>query len=162
MAENSDSWLHRVGCAISARVADVFAHPFAQVLVIAFCAVWWILDLPTEILTAALSIVAITLTQMVLNKQGEREADAHRRDVAMHAKLDELVVAVKGARNKMAGIETLEEAEIEHLKDEVEVAVDRAGHAAHDDEARATAKRAAVAAVEETHRSRRLARRSLG
>ena len=161
MVEHSGSWFKRVGCAISACVADIAAHPFAQILVIAFCALWWILDLPTDILTAALSILAITLTQMVLNKQGEREVDAHRRDVAMHAKLDELVVAAKGARNEMAGIERLEEEEIEHLKDEVVVAVDKSGHAAHDEGARMTAKRAAIAAVEETHRSRQ-SKRSMG
>ena len=32
---------------------------------------------------------------MVLNRQNEREAEAHRRDVAMHAKLDELIIAVQ-------------------------------------------------------------------
>ena len=53
---------------------------------------------------------------MVLNRQNEREADAHRRDVAMHAKIDELVIAMKGARNEMAGIEELDEEDIEELK----------------------------------------------
>ena len=65
---------------------------------ILFCAAWFALGLPTDVLTAILSILAITLTQMVLNRQNEREADAHRRDVAMHAKLDELVIAIEGAR----------------------------------------------------------------
>jgi len=73
-------------------------------------------------LTAVLSVLAISLTQMVLNRQNEREAEAHRRDVAMHAKLDELVIASQQARNEMAGIEELDEEEIEELKVEAKQA----------------------------------------
>lgn len=83
---------------------------------VTFCVPWFALKLPVEILTAALSILAITLTQMVLNKQNEREADAHRRDVALHAKLDKLVLATSKARDEIAGIEELEEDEIARLK----------------------------------------------
>lgn len=61
--------------------------------------------------------MAITLTQMVLNKQNQREVDAHRRDVASHAKLAELVLAASKARDEIAGIGFLEEEEIEGLKD---------------------------------------------
>jgi low affinity Fe/Cu permease len=67
-------------------------------------------------LTATLSILAITLTQMVLNRQRMREADDHRRDIAMHAKLDELLRAEKYARKELAGIEELEAEEIAALK----------------------------------------------
>jgi low affinity Fe/Cu permease len=83
---------------------------------IAFCALWWALRLPTDVLAATLSILAITLTQMVLNRQRSREHDAHRRDVAMHAKLDELLRAEKFARKELAGIEDLESEEIAALK----------------------------------------------
>ena len=72
-----------------------------------------------------LSILAITLTQMVLNRQNEREAEARRRDVAMHAKLDELVIATTTARNEMAGIEEeLDEEEIAELKQEAQEAIE--------------------------------------
>lgn len=67
-------------------------------------------------LTATLSILAITLTQMVLNRQKLREEDDRRRDVAMHAKLDELLRAEKYARKELAGIEELESEEIAELK----------------------------------------------
>ena len=77
---------------------------------------WFWLGLRVDILTAALSILAITLTQMVLNRQEERELDTHRRDVALHAKLDELLHASRRARDEMAGVEELEEEEIEALK----------------------------------------------
>ena len=67
--------------------------------------------------SAALSILAITLTQMVLNSQKQRECDDYRRDVALHAKIDELLIAMKGARDEMAGIEELDVEEIVELKE---------------------------------------------
>ena len=111
------SWLVRAGDHMSAWASDVSAHPFAQILFIVVCAIWFAVGFATELLTAILSILAITLTQMVLNRQNERELDAHRRDVAMHAKLDELVIASQSARNEVAGIEEeLDEDQIEELK----------------------------------------------
>ena len=104
------------GCRVSSGVADLSAHPFAQIALIAFCCIWFVFRLPVEILTAALSILAITLTQMVLNQQKERSADAHRRDVALHAKLDELVHASHRARDDLMGAEELDEREIARLK----------------------------------------------
>jgi low affinity Fe/Cu permease len=111
-----------VGNRISEWVSDVAAHPMVQIGFILFCIAWFAIGLPTDLLTAALSILAITLTQMVLNRQNERECDAHRRDVAMHAKLDELLIAKQGARNEMAGIEELPEEEIEEIKQDPELA----------------------------------------
>ena len=76
------------------------------------------LGLRVDILTAALSILAITLTQMVLNRQDTKEQDAHRRDVALHAKLDELLHASNEARDDLAGIEeSLDEEEIVELRE---------------------------------------------
>ena len=113
-----------IGCKVSTFVSDLFANPLMQIGVILFCGAWFAIGLPTDLLTAALSILAITLTQMVLNRQDQREVDAHRRDVALHAKLDELIIAKRGARDAMAGIEELEEDQIlalrEHHEDQVE------------------------------------------
>lgn len=108
--------LNRIGCKLSARLADISADPLAQIGLLVFCIIWFVARLPVEVLTAALSIMAITLSQMVLNKQNEREAESHRRDIALHAKLDELVRATSEARDEIAGIEDLEEDEIERLK----------------------------------------------
>lgn len=105
-----------VGHKVSGWVADAAAQPLSQIAVITFCIMWWASGLPTDILTATLSILAITLTQMVLNRQKSRDDDSRRRDIAMHAKLDELVRAEKFARKELAGIEKLEEAEIAALK----------------------------------------------
>jgi low affinity Fe/Cu permease len=110
--------LHELGCRVSMWMSDLSAHPYAQIGVILFCISWFALGLATDLLTAALSILAITLSQMVLNRQNEREAEAHRRDVAMHAKLDELIIAVRHAHNELAGIEDLPEDVIVELKEE--------------------------------------------
>jgi low affinity Fe/Cu permease len=112
------SLAYRIGCRVSAWVSDLSAHPYAQLGVVVFCVAWFALGLSTDLLTAALSILAISLSQMVLNRQNEREAEAHRRDVAMHAKLDELIISVRHAHNDMAGIEDLPEEVIVELKEE--------------------------------------------
>lgn len=109
--------LQSLGCLVSEKVSDLAANPLAQLGVILFCIVWFAAGLPVEMLTAALSILAITLTQMVLNRQNGREQDAHRRDVALHAKLDELLHASRRARDELAGIEeVMEEDEIAALR----------------------------------------------
>jgi low affinity Fe/Cu permease len=114
---NDRSGLEALGCWISEKVADVSAHPFAQVGVVVLCVAWFAFDWRVDWLTAGLSILAITLSQMVLNRQQEREKEAHRRDVALHAKLDELLHASRRARDELAGIEELEEDEIEELRE---------------------------------------------
>ena len=121
--KNGKSWAVQVGDRISEWTSKLFAHPYMQIGIILFCVTWFSLGLPTDLLTAALSILAITLTQMVLNTQYDREIEAHRRDVAMHAKLDELIAAKKGARNEFVGVEEKEEEEIVQLKDEVKEAI---------------------------------------
>lgn len=152
-------WIRALGCRASAAVADIAAHPFAQVGVILFCALWWLVELPTDILTAALSILAITLTQMVLNRQDERELDIHRRDVAMHAKLDELVLATKKARNVLVGIEEeLPEDAIQGLKEQIKAGIDAEGDNAGEPREREVAKAAVENVSTELLKKRRSAR----
>jgi low affinity Fe/Cu permease len=125
MAAKERNWLVRTGDRLSEAVARLFAHPVMHLGVILFCGAWFLLGLPTDLLTAALSILAITLTQMVLNGQYDREVEAHRRDVAMHAKLDELIKATRRARDEMVGIEEeLDEEEIRELREEAKQLVD--------------------------------------
>jgi low affinity Fe/Cu permease len=114
--ENKRSRVVEIGCRLSELIAEIAANPFAQLGFILVCVAWFALGLRVDILTAGLSILAITLTQMVLNRQEAREREAHRRDIALHAKLDELVHASRRARDELAGIEELEEEEIERLK----------------------------------------------
>jgi len=148
--DHERSWLYKFGCQMSEWVSDIAAHPYAQLGLIVFCVSWFAFGLDTSLLTAALSILAITLTQMVLNRQNEREAEAHRRDVAMHAKLDELIAAKKGARNELVGLEEKDEEEIVQLKEEVKEALEESP--AVDPEEREQAKRAVDKAAEEVKR----------
>lgn len=120
-------WFNRTGCRVSARVAQFAAHPFAQAGLLLLCAAWLIRGHEVDTLTLALSILAITLTQMVLSMQKSREAEAHRRDVALHAKLDELIVSMKGAQDELAGIEEREEEEIEAIRHHADAVVAVAG-----------------------------------
>jgi low affinity Fe/Cu permease len=145
--EKQKSWAVEVGGRISAWTSNLFAHPYMQVFVIVFCVGWFLIGEQADLLTAALSILAITLTQMVLNRQNDREAEDRRRDIAMHAKLDELVIAMKGARDEMAGIEELDEADIEALKEETAAEIAAAGAAAGAPRERAIAKEAAEVAA---------------
>lgn len=115
------------GDRLSDSFSRLFAHAAMQIGVIVFCVLWFGLGFHAEGLTAALSILAITLTQMVLNGQYDREAEAHRRDVAMHAKLDELIKATRRARDEMVGIEEeLDEEEIRKLREEAKELVEHA------------------------------------
>ncbi|MFC7535957.1 low affinity iron permease family protein [Sphingomonas sp. GCM10030256] len=134
--------LVQIGDQVSDLTSKLFAHPAMQIGVILFCIAWFVFGFHADLLTAALSILAITLTQMVLNGQYDREAEAHRRDVAMHAKLDELLVAMKGARDEMAGIEELDEEDITQLKEQVKEAIEAKGEQAGNPRERAAAKQA--------------------
>src|SRR6476469_4583527 len=119
MASEQKSRLVQLGTLVSDWTSKLFAHPYMQVGVVAFCILWFAIGWHADTLTAALSILAITLTQMVLNGQYDREAEAHRRDVAMHAKLDELIKASHRARDELVGIEEeLDEEEIRELRQE--------------------------------------------
>ena len=155
MASDRKSRLVAIGDAISDWVSKLFAHPYMQVGVILFCIAWFAVGFHADTLTAALSILAITLTQMVLNGQYDREVEAHRRDVAMHAKLDELIKASRHARDEMAGIEELEEEQIVELKEEAKLAIDRQGERAGDVQERETAKAAVEQAAAKTRKKAR-------
>jgi low affinity Fe/Cu permease len=152
--KSEESWFERVGGRLSGWVADLAAHPYAQIGVIVVCAIWFAASFATDLLTAILSIMAITLTQMVLNNQAQREIDIHRRDVAMHAKLDELIAASRRAKNDFVGIEDREEEEIVQLKEEVKEAIEHEPEAAADPEVRDTAKRMVEQATEDVERGR--------
>ncbi|MBX3565024.1 MAG: low affinity iron permease family protein [Sphingomonas sp.] len=101
-----------MGCRFSDWGANIAGHPMALILVIVFCGAWFLLplgDAATAVLTLVLSVLAITLTQMVLNQQ-------KRHDVALHLKIDELIHAMRGARDEVMGIENKSEIELEALR----------------------------------------------
>ncbi len=67
----------------------------------------------TDVVTYALSVVAIVITGVVLI-QGFRDT------AAIHAKLDEIIVSLKAARNEVVGLEHGEPSEIEAERQSIE------------------------------------------
>jgi len=111
--------LYNFGCRVSAWGSGLAGHPMSILVVAVGCAAWFIIGgtAAENLLTLILSVLAITLTQMVLNQQRISER-------ALHLKIDELVFAVKGARDEIAGIESKSEDELEALRRTVDVAKD--------------------------------------
>jgi low affinity Fe/Cu permease len=103
--------LYLLGCRVSDRGANLAGHPAAIATVALFCGVWFLVSgqAGENMLTLILSVLAITLTQMVLNQQKRSEA-------ALHMKIDELILAKSGARDELAGIERKTEDELEALR----------------------------------------------
>lgn len=103
--------LNEMGSRLAGRTADLAGAPLAILLVAVFCAGWFLRagEAGENTLTLILSVASITLTQMVLNGQ-------RRSEQALHLKMDELVYAMTGARNEVAGIETKSVDELEALR----------------------------------------------
>jgi low affinity Fe/Cu permease len=116
MGDELSKTMADTGHRISILVADAAAQPISQVGILVFCSLWWLIGLPTNVLVATLSILAITLTQMVLNRQKLLDEKNLYRDIAMHVKLDELLRSEEDASKELAGIEELEAEEIFALK----------------------------------------------
>jgi low affinity Fe/Cu permease len=101
--------VYRLIRSVSIAVADAAAHPAAQLGVLILCIFWWMSGGSEATLASAISIGGFILTQMVLNQQ-------RRRELALQLKIDELILAMKGARDEVAGIEQKTEDEIEKLR----------------------------------------------
>jgi low affinity Fe/Cu permease len=80
------------------RCGKYLASWWAIAGVIVFCFLWWLLGLDMQVLLAVLSVLAITMTQIIL-----READ--RDTVAMERKLDELIKVTDKADDALVGLE---------------------------------------------------------
>ena len=96
--------LYLLGCRVCDFFANLAGHPLAIIVLIVACLFWlFFKGQPGQnLLTLMLSILAITLTQMVLNQQ-------RRSELALHLKIDELITSHDGARDELAGIETADE-----------------------------------------------------
>ena len=102
-------FVHHIFGQLSTRVARIAGHPVVQLAVLVACGAWWWFGLPEAALSSTMTIGGFILTQMVLNQQ-------RRHDSALHLKLDELLIAMEGARNEVAGTERQAEKEIERLR----------------------------------------------
>lgn len=103
--------INEAGSRFAGRTADLAGAPLAIIFVAIFCAGWFLRAgaAGENTLTLILSVASITLTQMVLNGQ-------RRSEQALHLKMDELVYAIEGARDAVAGIEAKSTDELEALR----------------------------------------------
>lgn len=101
--------LRRAMARMSTVTAGIAAHPLVQVGVLVACILWLLLGQSEAALASTMTIGGFILTQMVLHEQ-------RRRDNALHLKIDELLLAMHGARDELAGAEHAAEEEIERLR----------------------------------------------
>lgn len=93
---------------LAGHAADAFAHPVAIAAVIIACLVWGLSKWQNANLTLALSIAALTFSQLIL-------LDAARTDAAVQAKLDRLLIAC-GAGPALVRAEDRPADEIERMR----------------------------------------------
>ena len=103
--------VHRGIGLLSAHIATFAGHAIVQLVVFVAAIAWLIVGGSEAALASAMTIGGFILTQMVLNQQRHREN-------ALHLKIDELLLAIEGARNEVVGIETEGEERIEELRRE--------------------------------------------
>jgi low affinity Fe/Cu permease len=103
--------LRNLTTTVSTKVADFAAHPLVQLAVLLASLIWLTIGGSEAALASSMTIGGFILTQMVLNQQ-------RRRENALHLKIDELVLAMKDARNEVVGIEHAADAEIERLRED--------------------------------------------
>lgn len=94
---------------MSSRVADFVGHAIVQVAVLVASIAWLAAGRSEAALASTMTIGGFILTQMVLNQQ-------RRRENALHLKIDELLHAMEGARDEVAGVEHASESRIEELR----------------------------------------------
>ncbi len=87
------------------------AHPAAFAIVALYGLGWFIFE-RTAFDWHAVATLAVWLMTLVIQRA------EHRDTQAMHAKLDELLVATGGARNELAGIDRRQGEEIETFREE--------------------------------------------
>jgi low affinity Fe/Cu permease len=101
---------HWIGL-LSARIAEFAGHAVVQLAVLLASLTWLVVGGSEAALASTMTIGGFILTQMVLNQQ-------RRRENALHLKIDELLLAMKGARDELAGSEHAADEEIERLRED--------------------------------------------
>lgn len=108
--------LDAFACAVSTRTVAIFADSRMVLLfvVLSIASAVFTGVARTELaLTLFLSILALAITSAILFVGESREAVARRRDEAMHAKLDSLLLGVADADERLAGSERRDDARLE-------------------------------------------------
>jgi low affinity Fe/Cu permease len=97
------------------KAADFLSRPpgfYVVMGVLVFCSVLVPLGL-TDVITFALSVAAIVITGVVL-------IQGYRDTAAIHAKLDEIIVALRETRNDVVGLEHSDPKEIQAVVERLE------------------------------------------
>ena len=97
------------------RLADFLSRPpgfYLVILLMIVCTALVPLGM-TDIVTYALSVAAIVITGVVL-------IQGYRDTAAIHAKLDEIVIALRETRNNVVGLEHADPKEIRHTVKKLE------------------------------------------
>jgi low affinity Fe/Cu permease len=76
----------------------------------------------TDVVTYALSVVAIVITGVVL-------IQGYRDTAAIHAKLDEIILALRETRNDVVGLEHADPSEIKEVVETLEREAEELAHA---------------------------------
>ena len=112
--------LDRLFTRIASAIAAFAGQPSAFVIATGLIIVWGLTgpvfhysDTWQLVVNTATTIVTFLMVFLIQNSQ-------NRDAAAMQAKLDELIRAVEGARNRFIGIEHLSDHEIERLRAELE------------------------------------------
>ena len=105
------SWFAR----FAQKVSHVTGRPNAFILAVAAIVAWGVTgpffgfsDTWQLVINTATTIVTFLMVFLIQNTQ-------NRDSIALQVKLDELIIAMKGAKNSIAGVEELSEAELERL-----------------------------------------------
>jgi low affinity Fe/Cu permease len=93
------------------------AMPALQPMTLIASILWLEIGLRVDLLTNILSIWAIILSLMLLTKMVLDDEQGCRRDMAIQAKLDELIKATAGARDDLRHLEDRPLVEIEERRD---------------------------------------------
>jgi low affinity Fe/Cu permease len=114
-----DGWrhaFHRFAC----KTADAMGSPWAFLMAVTVIVVWAFLgpmfgysDTWQLVINTGTTIVTFLMVFLIQNTQ-------NRDAKAFHLKLDELIHAIKGARNQMIDLEDMTDEELEAMKKEFE------------------------------------------
>ena len=105
------------------RLADFLSRPPGfYIVLVAMVACTALVPLGfTDVVTYVLSVLAIVITGVVL-------IQGYRDTAAIHAKLDEIIIALRETRNDVVGLEHEDpkqiKAELNRLEDEARLAID--------------------------------------
>jgi low affinity Fe/Cu permease len=102
-------------------VANLLSKPpgfYALLVLMIICSVAVPMGFDENVITFGLSVAAIVITGVVL-------IQGYRDTAAIHAKLDEIIVAMKETRNELVGLEHEDPKKIEAALDAIEKEAER-------------------------------------